>query len=139
MKERGGRVKAMPIEHADKATLQNSIYASVEAISTIYTDEHKGYTGLDSVFYKHKSVKHSAKEYVNGMAHTNGIESVWSVLKWGYNCVYHNWSRKHCHEYVDGFSFRLNKGNYPRDKQDRLDDLFRAMSGKTITYEVLTA
>jgi hypothetical protein len=25
-------------------------------------------------------VNHSAKEYVNGMASTNGIESVWAVL-----------------------------------------------------------
>lgn len=26
-------------------------------------------------------VKYSVKEFVNGMAHTNGIESVWAVLK----------------------------------------------------------
>ena len=40
--------------------------------------------------YRHGTVKHSAKEFVNGMAHTNGIESVWSVLKRGYNGIYHN-------------------------------------------------
>ena len=34
-------------------------------------------------------VNHSAKEHVNGMAHTNGIESVWAVLKRGYSGVYH--------------------------------------------------
>ncbi len=73
------------------------------------------------------------------MAHTNGIESVWAVLKRGYNGVYHNWTRKHCHRYVNEFSFRLNEGNCQRDTKDRLDDLFRSMVGKTITYESLTA
>ncbi len=40
-------------------------------------------------------------------AHTNGIESVWAVLKRGYNDTYHNFSAKALHRYVDEFSFRL--------------------------------
>ena len=35
-------------------------------------------------FYRHDSVKHSAREFVYGLAHTNGIESVWAVLKRGF-------------------------------------------------------
>ena len=31
--------------------------------------------------YEHKTVKHSVKEFVNGMDHTNGIESFWALLK----------------------------------------------------------
>ena len=50
-----------------------------------------------------------------------------------------NWSKKHCHQYVNEFAFRLNEGNCERDTQDRLDDLSWAMSGKTITYQELTA
>ncbi len=52
--------------------------------------------------------KQSAKEYVNGMAHTNGIESVWSTIKRGFNGIYHHWSKKHCQKHVDEFTFRLN-------------------------------
>ncbi len=135
MRERAGRVKAMTISNADRETLHSAINQNVEVGATICTDDHRGYIGLP---YKHETVKHSAKEYVNGMAHTNGIESVWALLKRGYNGVYHNWSRKHCCKYVNEFTFRLNEGNCERDTQDRLDDLFRAMSGKTITYKELT-
>ena len=108
--------------------------------TTIYTDDHRGYKDIGGGdYYQHESVKHSAKEYVNGMAHTNGVESVWSVLKRGFNGVYHNWSKKHCQQYVNEFTFRLNEGSVDRDTQDRLNDLFKAMPGKTITYEGLTS
>ena len=46
---------------------------------------------------------------------------------------------KHCRAYIDEFVFRLNEGSVKRDTQDRLDDLFRSMGGKEITYKVLTA
>ena len=65
-------------------------------------------------------MRHSAKEFVNGMAHPNGIESVWAVLKRGFNGVYHNWSEKHCDRYVDEFTFRLNEGNCQIDTLDRI-------------------
>jgi len=32
-------------------------------------------------YFDHKTVNHSAKLFVDGMAHTNSIESVWAVLK----------------------------------------------------------
>ena len=136
MRERGGKTVAIPIEHADKATLHDAVHRHVRSGSTICTDDNPSYSG---VAHRHKTVNHSAKEFVNGMAHTNGIESVWAVLKRGFNGTYHNWSKKHCHQYVNEFAFRLNEGNCERDTQDRLDDLFRAMVGKTITYEELVA
>ena len=139
MKERNGRVKALVVAGEDQKTIRDFVHNHVEAGSTLYTDEHKGYTGLDGLLYSHQSVKHSAKEYVNGMAHTNGIESVWALLKRGYNGVYHNWSTKHCRQYVNEFTFRLNEGSCSRDTQDRMDDIFKAMAGKTITYRELVA
>lgn len=104
--------------------------------STICTDENAAYNGVAN---RHCTVNHLAKKFVNDMVHMNETESVWAVLKRGYNGTYYNWSRKHCHRYVVEFSFRLNEGNCERDKQDRLDDLFRAMAGKTITYQELAS
>lgn len=68
------------------------------------------------------------------MAHTNGIESVWAVVKRGYNGVYHHWSFKHMHRYVDEFTFRLNEGNVTRHTLDRIDSLVNGAVGKRLTY-----
>jgi transposase-like protein len=43
------------------------------------------------------------------MASTNGIESVWAVLKRGYVGTFHNISVKHLALYVNEFPFRLNE------------------------------
>lgn len=133
MRERTGQVRVMPVAKTDKETLHGAIDAHVSAGSTIYTDEHRGYHGLDHA-YRHRAVKHSAQEFVNAKAHTNGIESVWAVIKRGYKGVYHSWSAKHCERYVNEFSFRLNDGNAQRSTQARMDSLFSNMIGKTITF-----
>ncbi len=133
-KERGGAVRAQVISNTDGATLKGFIHGTVAVGSTVYTDEHKGYHGLGGLFYQHGTVKHSAKEYVNGMAHTNGIESVWALLKRGYHGTYHNWSVKHCQKYVDEFTFRLNQGNCEIDTIDRIKSLCAASVGKRLRY-----
>lgn len=38
------------------------------------------------------------------MASTNGIGNVWAVLKRGYYGIYHQFSVKHMHCYVDEFT-----------------------------------
>ena len=138
-KQRGGTVKAKVISNTDGSTLKGFVHNTVEVGSTVYTDEHKSYTGLGGLFHKHGTVKHSAKEYVNGMAHTNGIESVWALLKRGYNGVYHNWSTKHCQRYVDEFSFRLNEGACDKHTMERIEALFGGAIGKRLTYNDLIA
>lgn len=91
------------------------------------------------MFYKHGEAKHSAQEHVNGIAHTNGIESVLAALKRGYNGVYRNWSGRHVRRYVDALSFRLNARDVRQGTQDRLGSSFGGMAGKTIAFEGLTA
>ena len=104
-KQRNGRVKAQPVETTDRATLQRCIADTVAPGSTVYTDDHAAYVGLP---FPHKAVKHSVGEYVNGMAHTNGMESFWSMLKRGYIGTYHKMSAKHLHRYVTEFAGRAN-------------------------------
>ena len=124
----------MPIDNTTKQTLHQIVRDNVRSGSTICTDDNPSYRGA---YRRHKVVNHSAKQYVNGMAHTNGIESVWALIKRGYNGTYHNWSMKHCQQYVNEFVFRLNDGNCQIDTIDRLDALIRSFEGKRITYKKL--
>ena len=138
MRERfAGRVKAHVIKDGKGDTLKEAVRENVRSGAVIYTDENKGYIGMPE--YRHRSVKHSAKEFVNGMAHTNGIESVWAVLKRGFNGVYHNWTEKHCDRYVDEFAFRLNDGNCEIDTMDRIKSLCKGMDNKRLRYKELIA
>jgi transposase-like protein len=134
IKERGGRVKAMPVERTDGHTLKAAIRANIEVGSMIHTDEHGAYTGLAPA-YGHESVIHGAGEYVRDGVTTNSIESVWAVLKRGIHGTFHHVSPKHLHRYVDEFTFRLNDGNVKRHTMDRLDSLMNASVGKRLTYK----
>ena len=136
LKQRGGSVKAMPIADTTAGTLERNVFDAVEPGATIYTDEHAGYQNLGTR-YQHETVKH--RQGICEWAHTNGIESVWAVLKRGYNGVYHQWSAKHMARYVNEFTFRLNEGNVKIPTMKRLDSLVKGTVGKRLTYQQLTA
>lgn len=136
MRERGtGYVKAFPIENSSAKTLVSAINKHIVQTSKVCTDDHKGYSNLYG--YHHLTVKHSAGEFVNGMASTNGIESVWAVLKRGYHGTFHHFSVKHLAKYVDEFTYRLNEGNVKIHTMDRIKSLVNRMSGKNLTYKEL--
>jgi transposase-like protein len=135
MRERGGRTIARPVDGTDAATLGMEIRESVELGAILHTDEHGGYTGLGE--YEHETIVHSAGEYVRDDVTTNGIESVWAVLKRGLHGVYHHASDKHLHRYVDEFTFRLNEGNVKRHTLDRLDSFVGGTAGKRLSYKDL--
>ncbi len=138
MRERGGRTKALPLFDGTGArAIEHTIRQNIEIGSTIHTDELAAYKSLGKD-YKHESVNHSKDEYSRKGVTTNGIESVFAVLKRGLHGVYHHASPKHLARYVDEFSFRLNEGNVKRHTWDRLDSFVSAVAGKRLTYERLT-
>lgn len=139
MRERGGRTVAMKLESTDAATIQQAIHDHIEVGSTLLTDEHSSYQGLDGLFFRHHTVNHVGGEYKNGIACVNGIESVWAVLKRGVYGVFHHISNKHTGRYADEFAWRLNAGNVKNHTLERLDSFVTAIVGKRLTYEGLTA
>ena len=72
------KIKAKVVENTDAKTLQEFVTDVTEIGATVYTDDAAAYKGMP---FDHASVRHSVGEYVDGMAHTNGIESFWSMLK----------------------------------------------------------
>ncbi len=64
MRERGGPVKATPVDRTDRASLIPMIQGVVEAGSTLYTDDHGAYRHVEDLGYDHHAVNHSAKQYV---------------------------------------------------------------------------
>ena len=135
MRERGGTVRAMPVGGTDSKSLHPQIRENVEAGSTLYTDDHKAYRGMPE--YKHEAVRHSAGEYVNGAASTNGIESFWALLKRGYYGTHHWWSVKHLHRYVAEYQHRQNTLGLSGELA--LGTLIRSGDGKRLTYADLIA
>ena len=73
----------------------------------------------------HVAVPHSRGEYVHGEVHTNGIESLWSMLKRGITGTYHHISAKHTHRYAAESFGRHN--DRPKDTADQVTALIRGM------------
>jgi transposase-like protein len=138
MRERGGRTKAKVVSKADGITLHGLIHENIEGGSEIHTDEHLGYQGL-GYYYQHETINHAIGEYSRDGITTNGMESVWAVMKRGIHGVYHHASPKHIARYIDEFTFRLNDGNVKIHTLNRLDSFIAATSGLRLTYARLIA
>jgi transposase-like protein len=72
---------------------------------------------------------------VRGDVHTNGIESVWSLLKRSIVGAYHKVSMKHLDAYLDELEHRFNNRHNPFLFRDTLLKLVKA---DNLTYEELT-
>ena len=135
MKDREtGQIATAAVESTDAPTLQGFVESRTEATAQVYTDEAASYHGLDR---PHEAVKHSAREYVHGMAHTNGIESHWAMLKRGYVGVYHQMSVKHLPRYVAEFEGRHN--SRPLDTTEQMRVMAKGAEGKQLRYQDLVA
>jgi transposase-like protein len=135
LRERDGKVIAQSVKSVNSETVKTIVKKNIEEGSILSTDEANFYKPIKG--YSKISVNHSVKEFVNGMASTNGIESVWAVLKRGYNGVYHHFSKKHIDRYISEFTFRLNEGNCEIDTIDRMKSLSKNTVGKKLTYRQL--
>ena len=127
------KIAATVVPKADKTTLQGFIDNITEQDATVYTDEASAYDGIDR---KHETVCHSVSEYVRGMAHTNGIESFWAMLKRGYHGVYHHISQKHLNRYVNEYAGRHNIRDL--NTANQMEFVFAGMVGKRLMYKDLT-
>lgn len=136
MKERKGKVRAVVLHDTSRAAVHSVLDSHVAQNATLMTDEHSSYEGTKRV---HKVVNHSAKQFVDGMASTNEIESVWACLKRSFYGIYHSFSTKHLQRYVNEITFRLNEGNVEFDTIDRINSLLLTSFSTHTTYREIIA
>ena len=72
------RVAARVVEKTDAETLQGFVAEHTATDAKVFTDDASAYEGIP---FDHETVTHSLSEYVRGDVHTNGIESLWSMMK----------------------------------------------------------
>ena len=127
------RVRAAVVESTDADTLQGFVTDSTMPDAMVYTDGEAGYVGLPN----HEAVKHSVGEYVRDMAHTNGMESFWSMLKRAHMGTFHKLSPKHLDRYVQEFAGKHNMRNSGTLMQMR--HTTARLVGRNLLYRELVA
>ena len=71
-----------------------------------YTDKATAFRGLPY----HQTMDNGIGPWVHGQAHTNGLESFWSLLKRGFHGTCQKTSDKHLHRNLREFEGRHNQG-----------------------------
>ena len=135
-KQRQGKIVARPVKNTKQKTLSEFVSINVDPDATVYTDNYSGYWPLRKK-YNHQVVKHSVSEFVRDQAHTNGIESFWSLLKRGYHGTHHHFSEKHLNRYVQEFAGRFNIREL--DTSAQMTYIVKRMDGKRLKYKDLIA
>ena len=121
------QVNATVVSSTDKATLQGFVADNAEADATVY----------DGIPNPHETVRHSVSEYVNGLAHTNGIESFWSMLKRAHKGTFHKMSPKHLQRYISEFAGKHNMRE--SGTLDQMQDTVARLVGRHLLYRDLIA
>ena len=130
-------VTAQVIAPVSSVTLQRFVTEHTDNGNKVYSDQNPGYLGLRKHGYTLEQVNHSVKEYVNGQAHTNGIESFWAGLKRGYYGTYHKMSAKQLQRYVNEFAGRQTIRDL--DTLAQMQMIVQGMAGKRLQYQELVA
>ncbi|MGR3293769.1 MAG: IS1595 family transposase [Candidatus Scalindua sp.] len=135
--ERNGKVRLEVIEKANRKNLHGFIkeYTAPDT-ETIVTDEWSAYRGKQDHDTEHKTVNHGTKQWVNGDAHTNTIENVWSLLKRSIMGSYHKIDPKHLNSYLDELEWRYNNRENPFLFRDTLKKLIES---ENLEYQKLIA
>jgi len=133
IRQRGGDLRFFHVEDVKSGTLAKYVQEHVSGnVEVIVTDDSSSYPkALDdaapplfgNMRSKHKTIKHSAGEYVSGDIHTNTIESAFSLLKRGIAGSWHNVSAKHLTRYLAEMEFRFNR----RKHRDLFTETLRHM------------
>ena len=136
IRQRDGQVRTTIIPNTHGTTLKPAVVEHVAPGASVYTDTHGGYTGLRDMGFDHETVDH-VEAYVQGRAHTNGLENFWALLKRGIHGTYVSVAPAHLFRYLDERLFTYNQ----RELSDlgRFAAVLAQAAGRRLTYAELTA
>lgn len=130
--ERGGRARSFHIPDMTSRTIRQNLVANVMRESTLMTDEAGHYKMVGREYRKHRRVHHTKGEYVRGSAHTNTVESFFSLFKRGMRGTYQHCGEKHLQRYLHEFDFRHSYRHV--DDPTRALAALKGIEGKRLTY-----
>ena len=135
--ERGGQKRSFPMERVTSANLRATVEQNVEAGATVMTDQSLKYKKLEGKFSHHR-VNHGKGEFARRVskdlkAHSNTVESSFSLLKRGIVGTFHHVGKRHLPLYLAEFDHRWNT----REKTDgsRTVDGIKMAEGKRLIYK----
>lgn len=134
--ENVSQVRTYVVPNTEGGTLRPNVVRNVEFGARVYTDSATSYGDLSRRFV-HSMVDHSAKEWVRGRTHTNGVENFWSLLKRALKGTWTHVAAFHLHRYCHEQAWRY--GN--RDVHDgvRFERVLSRVVGRRLTYRRLCA
>jgi transposase len=106
--QRGGSIITKVIPEPSAMQILPRVRRHVMPASMIFTDEAKVYRNIPKLGYDHKRVYHSAHIYVEGEAHTNSVESFWSIAKNGIRGANRHVGSRYLQGYLNAYAFRWN-------------------------------
>ena len=135
--QRDAKTAARAAKRLDNDTIAAFIPEQTNPVSTVQIDDTAAYGGLITVFnhLQHETVKHNFDEYVPGEAHTNRIESVWSVIKHSISVTLHHGSVKHLDRYINAAAFRHNERNVDSEAINQVTPSAAGMDNKPFRVE----
>ena len=128
-----GQARTFHVANAKIKTVRKILRENARRMSELHTDESLIYGPIGGEFSRHKTVHHSAYEYVGPEGQTvNACENYFSIFKRGMKGVYQHCSEKNLRRYLTEFDFRY----YARKITDAERALLAAkgIEGKRLTY-----
>jgi transposase-like protein len=107
VKERSGKVRMLTIPNITGHTIREAVRQYVETdAEMVVADELNSYNQLAAEFTLER-IQHS-REYVRGEIHTNGIESIWAIVKRQVHGTHHKMSPQYLPLYLGEINYRFN-------------------------------
>lgn len=78
MYQPSNQILAELVNRTDASTLQGFVVNHSDDDASVFNNETLAYKGIP---LDYTSFKHSVVEFVDGMAHTNGVQSFWTMLR----------------------------------------------------------